>query len=286
MKSIISRWLLPAVIITSMLTLTGCHTARRQTVSPGNIIITPSKVTPQERMGAVIDSLTEWSSAVVPVSVTLEIPARMSFSGRAYMERDKSVYISLRKLGFEVAQLYVTNDSIFAVDKFNRRYLAESLEEVLERCPVSIRDIQNLLMGQPFIPGGTVSVSGFSYDEVSGQNSWLAFPVRQPSPAQLGYVFSLDDNTLSALAVDSPAGMFTTQYSDFALTPGGLMSGTDRLAFRSEKLNVSAQWKWSWNQAVWNTSSELRSFSLPVRGYTRIAAASLLKSLKPQQQQQ
>lgn len=286
MKSVISRWPLAAVIITLMLTLTGCHTAKRQVVSPGSIYIIPAKMTPQERMAAVIDSLTEWECAVVPVSVTLEAPARMSFSGRAYMERDRSVYISLRKLGFEVAQLYVTSDSIFAVDKFNRRYLAESLEEVLERCPVRIRDIQNMLMGVPFIPGEALAAAGFSFDDTIGQNSWLAIPVRQPEPAQIGYVFSLIDNSLSALAVNSPAGTFTTQYSDYASTPGGMMAGTDRLAFSSEKLNVAAQWRWSWNQAVWNAPSELRSFTLPVRGYTRIAAASLLKSLKSQQQQQ
>lgn len=284
MKTLARLLTLTALALT-VFAFTGCRTAMRPVITPGNLTITPAEMTPAQRMTAVIDSTPEWESAAVPVTLSLEAPARMSLSGRAYMVRDKSIFISLRKLGFEVAQLYVTNDSIFAVDKFNRRYLAESLESVLKKCPVNIHDIQNLLTGRPFTPGETATASKFIFDEATEQASWLAFPTRQPEPAQIGYVFSLEDNSLSAMAVNSPAGTFTAQYADYSPTPGGSLAGNDRLTFSSEKLNVSARWKWDWSQAAWNSPGELRSFSLPARGYTRIAAASLLKSIKPQPQQ-
>lgn len=72
------------------------------------------------------------------------------------MIRGKAIQVSIRPLlGIEIGRLLMTTDSIYIYDKFNRRYVAESLQTFYNILPVAITplDLQNILLGQPFIFG-------------------------------------------------------------------------------------------------------------------------------------
>ncbi len=71
------------------------------------------------------------------------------------MQRDRSVHLSLRFLGMEVASLMVTQDGIFALYKLERLYFAESISDLLGGFPTTVGNVQDLLLGRAFILGDT-----------------------------------------------------------------------------------------------------------------------------------
>ena len=71
------------------------------------------------------------------------------------MQRDRSVHLSLRFLGMEVASLMVTRDSIFALYKLERLYFAESISDLLGGFPATVGNVRDLLLGRAFILGDT-----------------------------------------------------------------------------------------------------------------------------------
>ena len=63
----------------------------------------------------------------------------------------KSIDLSLRVLGFEMGRALITSDSVFVVIKPQRTYIAESLNEVTKYVSFTTGNIQDLLMGRPFL---------------------------------------------------------------------------------------------------------------------------------------
>ncbi len=268
-------------VVMSVIFLTGCgNKTLKPSISPGNVTFTEVKKSAHERFSALVDSTPDWLNLTVPVKLTVQRPVSVSLSGRAVMVRDQSILISLRKLGFEVAQIYVTPDSLYAVDKFSRRYVAESLEGVLAKCPVNLHDIQNLLLGQPFLPGDRPEASKFTFEEKVEKAHWIALPKEQPKNLELGFVFSLNDDSLDALAVQGGESIFIASYADQVPTPGGAVASTGELSLDSEKIKVSVELDWSWGDSKWNDTDGVRQWSRPSGSYSRIAASALLKSLK------
>ncbi|MDE7407820.1 MAG: DUF4292 domain-containing protein [Muribaculaceae bacterium] len=91
-----------------------------------------------------------WTTFSAPVKLKLETPKRMSISGRCSMEYGKSISLSVRMLGMEVATIYVTPDSVFAATtKFQKYYMKESLSSVLDDNYVPFEGLQDLLAGDP-----------------------------------------------------------------------------------------------------------------------------------------
>ena len=74
----------------------------------------------------------------------------LGLKGQLRMQKDSLIWISLSmKLGIEVARVMVTDDSIKFINRSNRTYLSESLDNVKEMLPidVSMSYIQNILVG-------------------------------------------------------------------------------------------------------------------------------------------
>lgn len=117
---------LSAIFVTTamLLALGGCRSVK------------PTSVAEQEN---------RWSDLYVPVKLELTEPSRMSISGRATMVRDKSVYLSLRMIGMEVATVYIDADSIFATEKMNRQMVGVDYDRVMGR--LTIGELQDLLLG-------------------------------------------------------------------------------------------------------------------------------------------
>lgn len=92
---------------------------------------------------------TDWTSVYLPVKVSLDKPTSFSLSGRATIERDRAMHISLRVLGMEVAWISVVNDSIFVVDKYHKYAFAEPLSTVLgsRYDKYTVTDLVRILFG-------------------------------------------------------------------------------------------------------------------------------------------
>ena len=72
-------------------------------------------------------------------------------SGTIKMRKDSVIWMNVKALGFEVGRVLITKDSIFALMRLQRQYIAESLDYV-ERSynmPADLGLIQNLILGNP-----------------------------------------------------------------------------------------------------------------------------------------
>ena len=91
----------------------------------------------------------------------IKLSAGSSFSSaiQVRMVRDQAIYISLRPmLGIEVGRLLITADSLYAVDKVHKRYIAEKVSMLTSGIPVTVSEVQDMFLGRPFIIGkGTLS---------------------------------------------------------------------------------------------------------------------------------
>ncbi len=147
MKTIVNylHYISFAAIVT-LITACGSH---RAALSPEQL--TGASV--EERFDAMISSYKPWHSLSVPVKVELRSPSNLSLSGRAYMVRDSLVHISMRVLGFEVALLRVTCDSVYCIDKVHHLALIESLERIGSDSGITLGQIQSLMLGRAVIPG-------------------------------------------------------------------------------------------------------------------------------------
>lgn len=71
------------------------------------------------------------------------------------MRKDSVIWMSVRKFGIEGARALITTDSVFLIDRLNRRYAAEDLSFIAERynLPASFGTLQAMLLGNPIFLG-------------------------------------------------------------------------------------------------------------------------------------
>ncbi|NJL74266.1 MAG: DUF4292 domain-containing protein, partial [Saprospiraceae bacterium] len=97
----------------------------------------------------------DWLDAQVKITYK---DASMSQTANANvrMKKDSLVWISVKKLGFEVVRAQVTKDSVYFLDRFNQNYAVKDLNFLSEMysLPASLETLQALLLGNPifFLP--------------------------------------------------------------------------------------------------------------------------------------
>ena len=222
----------------------------------------------------------------MPMSFDITSPARLSMSGRVTMARGKSVHFSLRVLGMEVGALYVTSDSLYAIDKFHRRYLAESVGRILGSTKITISDVQDALLGRAFLPSagpeaapsllaGLEAADLFSeLDKLGAASPWAGiealYLLSRSYPAALSGVAVLQTGRQPVVVLyDAPA-----------LTPYGPVATAANIQATVAKKPLRIEIKYKPDQARWN-EPRTPSVRIPA-SYQRISAASLLKSLSAQ----
>lgn len=81
---------------------------------------------------------------------------QQSFSATATirMKRDSLLWLSIKKLGFELARVQVTGDSVYILDRINNEYAIESLSYLSGSygLPASLTHLQDVILGNPVFP--------------------------------------------------------------------------------------------------------------------------------------
>lgn len=225
-----------------------------------------------------------WTDVSVPVNIRLTRPTKFSISGRANLVRGKSIDISLRMLGFEMGRAFVTNDSAFVVVKPQRIYMAESLKELTKYVSFTAENIQDLLLGRPFLLGRpTLAGADRSLVEIETfDNGSLIKPRKQPSMANYGYAAGVEELVTKLIIVSSDNDIFKAEvtYGPHAdNTPAGALAADTEVNIATPKASFEAAFAWKWNNAKWN-SGATSDFSIP-NGYKRVKATDLFKGALP-----
>ena len=86
----------------------------------------------------------------------------VSASATLRMKKDSLLWLSVKKLGFEIARVQVTTDSVYVVDRFNKEYTVEGLAYLAESYGLpagSLTELQDFILGNPvFLGAGELGI--------------------------------------------------------------------------------------------------------------------------------
>lgn len=255
--------------------LTGCHSARQSAVATGNDSI---KLSLDSRFDLLAGSYADWTDVNAPIKLRLQQPKEMSISGRLYMTRGQNVMLSLRFLGMEVMNLYVNSDSIYATDKIHKYYLAEDLKSLVAGFPMTINDVQDLLLGRVFLlQHGTLSPKMKRHVELSEINSYMAISPKK-SFNGIEYAFGADaDNRLKALtATRNGSDVLQCVYDKWVDSNAGKVACSNQVSLTLGETFLQATLESDYDAAKWDTPNT-RSWKMP-KGYKRVYGKALIEA--------
>lgn len=107
----------------------------------------------------------------------------IGLKGQLRMQNDSVIWISLSlKLGIEVARVMITEDSVKFINRTNKTYMAESINNFQERLPseVTMDLAQNLLVGNDILLSKNdkfkVTIEDNNYKLESDKNTFMVTP--------------------------------------------------------------------------------------------------------------
>lgn len=268
-----------AVIAVLTVALSGCRSGKGVA---GNSAVAVADMTLGERTRDVADRNLPWTQINVPMKVAVKQPQRLSVSGRMYMRRDRDIYITLRVLGMEVANLYIDSDSVFAADKLHKMYVAEPIKDIFAGASLSIGDIQDALLGRPFINGSGPLTPG-NIREVTAAllpgGAWSLTP-RSLINGSIGYRFEFDgnDNSLTALTIDVDGKSYGCRYADAAQVDGSRFMQQLSIATKAGNTPIDATITYDFDKVKWEVPASAR-WHTP-KNYKRITPRALAKALE------
>ncbi|MBD5356051.1 MAG: DUF4292 domain-containing protein [Bacteroides sp.] len=164
----------------------------------GSYVNAQNPVSPEERnkmVTTVTDSWTDWET--VSISGKLKMPGlSINPSLKVFMEKDSVIRISLRApLMGEVGRAEIEGDTILVVNKMKKAYVKESIENVLTNYPITLSDLQSLLLGRVAIPGlgllGVDTAEGIDiYPDEADQ--YYIMPAQEYELEEFQYAYLLD----------------------------------------------------------------------------------------------
>lgn len=219
----------------------------------------------------------QWDDVYVPFRLNLESPARFSFSGRASMVRGRSLHMSLRVFGMEVAVVHAEGDTAWLLDKVHRYVCAVPLASLTARTGIDLAQMQDMLLGRAFYPG-TADFGRAPLDVVADGDAWLLSPRRATPRVSWSMRADASGNLLSMTVVPEGRGEFVASFADFVTTPAGQCASELDIDGRLSGKAARAGIDWDMGKARWNEGRDDK-WSVP-SGYTEITPDKLVDILK------
>lgn len=267
-------------LIAGIVLLTACGTKRQATTQSTTVQLPTATLSTAQRLDAIVGAVGDWSTLQVGGSMNLTGGKSLSSSMQMRMVRDEAIYVSLRPmLGIEVARLLITADSIYAIDKYHKRYVAEKVSLITGGIPVTVSTVQDIFLGRPFVLGDG-SLSAANRDKVRVNDRQNGFAL-QPQGDYEGYTYSFSynaDNQIVALEI-LPAGSstaaYSVHYSDPRTTLAGQVAGAVNATAKIKQQNFS--FNIDYDDFKWNTEVKIER-SIP-GNYKRMSSASITSLL-------
>lgn len=92
----------------------------------------------------------DWLEAKAKISYDGE-DQRVSAAATIVVRKDSLVWMSVRKLGFEVARVQIDKDSVYVINRLSNEYTIQGLDYLAEsyNLPANLKTIQAILLGNP-----------------------------------------------------------------------------------------------------------------------------------------
>lgn len=255
----------------------SCRTSKVSTESGSEIV---DRLSLNERFDRVVASQGEWSRLQAPVKVSLLKPEKFSLSGRVYMVRDENIHFSMRFIGLEVAVVDITRDSVFVIDKYHKKYLAEPIAALLAGAEVSISDIQDILLGRAFINGdgnlskGSLKNVGLKKDG----DTWSITPKKKIHGVEYSFIYNVADDVMNRLIVTADKRKVEAKYDSPIETSSGRFMQTLGIETAAGKKLISVKVATTMKSVKWTFRDEVLTHD--TEGYDRIGVKQILKLFK------
>ena len=258
-------------LITMAAMMTACGTFKKATADT-----TTTTTAFADPCDAVIATLGDWQTMQTGGNIKLSAGSCFSSSIQMRMIRDEAIYISLRPvLGIEVGKLLITADSLSAVDKLHKRYLAEKVSILTSGIPVTVKDVQDIFLGRPCIIGkGTLNEALKPLVIANNEGSKLKLTATEQYRGH-GYAFTFNKSShitsLDIVPQGSATAAYQVKYSDVKQTAAGnIAHGINANAtIDNKKMAFSLTYK----NIDWNEQVKIDR-SIP-EGYKRMSANDL-----------
>jgi hypothetical protein len=255
--------------------------------SPAGVAVSGTETTKAEEafFASLPDHTFRFSTLSARIRLDLKSPQKeMSSKAQLKMIYGERMQISLQPfLGIEVFRIELTPDSVKILDRMNKRYMAESYEEMKGNTGVdfNFHNLQSLFTNNLFIPGER---------DLSPEQMRRFHITREPDAAHLNikdkaglsYRFTAgDDRKLRSASIRDKAGKYriTWDYSDFQSI------GNQRFPFKMEAgwtadKHLQAIVAFTFSDAVINNPLKTE-FNVPT-GYTKVTFSQIIKLLDKQ----
>jgi len=263
-----------AILIMLVAMTTACGTFKKTASVPESTTTTPTSVT--DPCSAIIATLGNWQTLQAGGNINLNAGSSFSSSIQVRMIRDQAIYISLRPLlGIEVGKLIITADSLYAVDKVHKRYIAEKVSILTSGIPVTVSDVQDIFLGRPCIIGkGTLNEENKSEMTVTQQGNTVVIAPSEHYKGY-GYTFTFNKNnritSLDIVPAGSSTAAYQAKYSDVRNTAAGNIAHSINANATIEKKQVALSL--SFKDIEWNGKVKM-DMGIP-GSYKRMSARDL-----------
>lgn len=209
-----------------------------------------------------------------------------SFSSRGNIRivRDKAIQISIQPLfGVEMFRLYINPDTVFLLDKMNKRYVLEPVAAVKEHYPVGFDyyTMQSLFTDALFISGKEAidpdDFHCFDYNRASDRNYFIT---AKDAVSGIDYSFTVNgDNRITFAHLRQPEKGYNVQwgYNNFAVLNDAVFPHKMNISLASSSRKLEAE-------LLFSDVATGDSLQLPLNvpsGYTRTSVDDMLKVLSP-----
>ena len=225
-----------------------------------------------------LDNYPPYASFSAKANIAIATPGgTLSSKATIRIIKDKVLQISIQPLlGIEMGRIRITPDSIFAVDKMNRRYIAEPLSSYKDRLPFDIRlaSIQALFLNRPFLLGqDDLSMKDFSQFAYTRDKSLWKLSSKAGS---LVYDFVTDESCrIQEASMGAGNYKMLWKYSMFNRQNDSWFPS--RISVLMQGMSKTVRLDINYNTQEWNMLQNL-DFSIPVQ-YRKMNVSDLIKAL-------
>ena len=255
----------------------SCGTIKKaNATTPTGQTTTTTTMTDTELCNAVLATLGDWQTMQTSGNITLNASSSFSSAIQMRMVHNQAIYISLRPvLGIEVGKLIITADSLYAVDKVHKRYIAEKVSILTSGIPVTVSEVQDMFLGRPFIIGkGTLNENLKSSISTTREGNTIILTPNENYKGY-GYAFTFDKQShitsLDIVKAGNTSSDYQVKYSDVRSTTSGNIAHAIKANATIEKRNMS--FSLSYKDIEWNSKVKIDK-NIP-NNYKRMSARDL-----------
>lgn len=142
------------LLIVTLIALAACNAAKKAATKPPPVVDTTTaspkaKETPADIVSNLNHIDFKTFSGRVDIDYDDDKGNGVNANAKLVMIKDKAIWLSAGKLGFEGVRALITPDSVKIINKLKKEYIAQSLAYIQEKIglPVDFNTLQDLLIG-------------------------------------------------------------------------------------------------------------------------------------------